>query len=153
MRMFDPFREMEALRREIDRAFGNVSPGAAPGGAGTVAFLPGRAARAYPLINLSEDRDNVYVEALAPGIDPQALNVTVVGNTLTLSGEKSGLRDIAAEAYHRNERAAGRFVRTVDLPVEVDSDKVQAQYTNGLLTITLPKAEAAKPQQIQVTVS
>ncbi len=152
MRAWDPFREMETLRREIDRALTNALPGMSPG-SGTATFLPGRAARAYPLVNVSEDRDNVYVEALAPGIDPQALNLTVVRNTLTISGEKTGPRDVPAEAYHRSERAAGKFFRTIELPVEVDSNRVQARYANGLLTITLPKSEAAKPKQIQIEVS
>ena len=125
----------------------------ASAGSGAVAFLPGRAARAYPLVNVGEDRDNVYVEALAPGIDPQALNLTIVRNTLTISGEKIGPRDVPAEAYHRSERAAGKFLRTIELPTEVDSNRVQARYANGLLMVTLPKAETAKPKQIQIEVS
>jgi HSP20 family protein len=152
MPTWDPFREMEALRREIDRAFANAQVGGTNGG-GRVAFLPGRSARTYPFVNLTEDRDNFYVEALAPGVDPQSLDLSVVRNTLTLSGEKTGPRDVPAEAYHRSERAAGKFVRTVELPTEVDHEKVKAQYTNGLLLITLPKAEIAKPRQVQVAVS
>ena len=152
MRTWEPFRELEALRREIDRTFSNFVPGTA--GSGTqVAFLPGRAARAYPLVNVSEDRDNVYVEALAPGIDPNAINLTVVRNTLTISGEKLPSQPEKAEAFHRNERAAGKFLRTIDLPVEVNSDAVSAQYKNGLLSVALPKAEEAKPKQIEVKVN
>jgi HSP20 family protein len=142
------FLELDMLRREMERIFGS-----APSGWPRVAFLPGRAARAYPLINMSEDKDNFYVEALAPGIDPQTLEVTVVRSTLTLSGEKVAPGGVAAEAFHRSERSAGRFVRTIDTPSEVDSGKVQAQYADGLLTVTLPKHEAAKPKQIQVAVS
>jgi HSP20 family protein len=152
MRAWEPFRELEALRREIDRTFNSYLPGTSTNGA-QVSFLPGRAARRYPLVNVGEDQDRVYVEALAPGIDPDAINLTVVRNTLTISGEKRAPAVGAPESFHRNERAAGKFVRTVDLPVEVDSDKVSARYRNGLLTVTLPKAEAAKPKQIQVTVN
>jgi HSP20 family protein len=154
MRMYDPFRELDALRREIDRALNNYPPGREGSSAhGRTAFLPGRSARAYPLVNLAEDADNVYIEALAPGVNPDTINLTVVRNTLTISGEKPAPQDSSPEAFHRNERAAGRFVRNLDLPVEVNADNVQAQYTNGLLNITLPKAEVAKPKQIRVNVS
>jgi HSP20 family protein len=93
------------------------------------------------------------VEALAPGINSESLNLTVVRNTLTVAGEKPAPAGVAPEAFHRSERAAGKFIRTIDLPVEVNADKVSARYTDGLLTITLPKAEAAKPRQIKVSVS
>jgi len=148
-----PLRELEALRREVERAFENYS-GNRPGGPlWSSAFLPGRAARAYPLLNLSEDKDHVYVEALAPGIDPDSLEVTVLNNTLRLAGEKQAISEaIKPEAFHRSERSAGAFVRTVTLPAEVDGSKVEAGYRDGLLRISLPKAEAAKPKQISVTV-
>ena len=118
------------------------------------AFLPGRLARAYPLINLHGDKDNLYVEAVAPGIDPESLNLTVVRNDLTISGEKKRLPgDIKPEMFHREERATGKFVRTITLPVEIDADKISAEYKNGLILITMPKSEKAKPRQIQVQVS
>jgi HSP20 family protein len=152
MAQWDPFAGMEALRREIDRAFDNV--GRRTGPLPRAAFLPGRAARQYPLVNLHEDKDSLYVEALAPGADPNSLNLSVVRNTLTISGEKRRTpSEVRSEAFHRNERAAGRFVRTIELPVEVDEERVGADYRNGLLLITLPKAERAKPKQINVQVA
>jgi len=150
MRTFVPFREMEALRREIDRAFANAATGSdrlAP-----TAFLPGRAARAYPLLNVSEDRDNIYVQALAPGIDPQNINVTIQQNSLTIIGEKLAPVGVRAEAFHRNERAAGKFTRSIELPADVDSNRIEARYQDGLLAIILPKSEEAKPRQIAVAV-
>jgi HSP20 family protein len=151
MAEWNPWSGMEALRREIDRAFDNVSFGTEP--FSRTAFLPGRGARRYPLINLHEDKDALYVEALAPGVDPASLDLSVLRNTLTISGEKKRLAgDIKPEAFHRSERSTGRFVRTVDLPVEVDANRVQADYRNGLLVITLPKAERARPKQINVQV-
>ena len=105
------------------------------------------------MINLLEDKDKVYVEALTPGVDPQSLNLSVMQNRLILSGEKSRPPiDIKPEAFHRNERASGKFVRTVDLPVEVDEGSIQAEYKNGLLMVALPKAEKARPKQINVKV-
>ena len=152
MAVFDPFRDMEALRQEIDRAFQEAGL-AAVGGRGRQAFLPGRGARQYPLVNIYDDGHAFRVEALAPGVDPATLDVTVVRNTLTIAGEKAGLKDIPAERIHRSERAAGRFVRTVALPTEVDPDKVGAQYRNGLLLLTLPRAESARPRKIAVQAS
>ena len=151
MAEWNPFADMDALRHEIDRAIENFGFNRVPSGA--PAFLPGREPRRYPLINLLEDKDNVYLEALTPGVNPQSINVTVLQNRLTLSGEKSGVGDIRPEAFHRNERASGKFVRTIDLPVEVDQANINAEYKNGLLLMTLPKAEKAKPKQITVKVN
>lgn len=143
---------MDALRRDIDRAFQNVGFSNEP--FFRTAFLPGRGARRYPLINLSEDRDHIYVEALAPGVDPATVDLAVVRNMLTISGEKRRHpEDIKPEAFHRSERAAGKFVRSIELPVEVDADQVKAEYKHGLFMVTLPKAAAAKPKQINVSVS
>lgn len=149
---WNPWREIEALQRDIDRAFHHV--GQRNGARFRSAFLPGRGARQYPLVNLAEDRDHVYVEALAPGIDPASIDVAVVRNVLTLSGEKQRLpEDLRPEAIHRSERAAGKFVRSLELPVEIDPGQVEATYKDGLLKVTLPKAAAAKPKQISVSVA
>ncbi len=150
---WNPFRELDALRREVERAFESFGV-AAPRGRFRTAFLPGLAARAYPLLNMSEDAENIYVDALAPGLEPEKLEVSVVRNTLRIAGEKQALSgDIKAEAFHRNERSAGAFVRTIELPTDVDAGKVAADYKNGLLSIRLPKAEQAKPKQISVKVN
>jgi HSP20 family protein len=143
----NPWQTLEALRRELDRVFDGTDTRNEP--FFRTAFLPGRAARRYPLINLYEDKDAVYLEALAPGVDPATLNLSVVGNTLSITGEKRRVAgDVKPEAFHRSERATGKFVRHLQLPVEVDEGKVRADYKDGLLIITLPKAERAKPKQI-----
>ena len=152
MQQAESYQDMDTLHREIDRAFEDFFPAAAP--FSRSAFLPGRLARGYPLVNVHEDKDHLYVEALAPGIDPGSLNLTVVHNNLTISGQKKAPPDdIKPEAFHREERASGKFVRTITLPVEIDDSKVSAEYKNGLLLITLPKSEKAKPKQISVQVS
>lgn len=151
--LWNPIREMEALRREIDRAFENYQ------GSGSDRFSPffrafSTRARVYPLLNIYEDRDNLYVEAVAPGLDPETLDITVINNALRITGEKQPLAEkIKPEDYHRNERESGKFVRTITLPVEVKAENMAAEYRNGLLLITAPKAEAAKPRQISVNVS
>jgi HSP20 family protein len=106
------------------------------------------------LVNLNEDKDNIYLEALAPGVDPTAVNLTIVRNKLTLSGEKGRVEgEIRPEAFHRSERASGKFTRSLELPVEVDEVQANAEYKNGILKLTLPKAEKAKPKQINVRVA
>jgi HSP20 family protein len=151
MAEWNPWKGMEDLRREVNRAFEDFGFRTEP--FSRSAFLPGRGARRYPLINLYEDKDTMYVEALAPGVAPESLDLTVVGNLLTISGEKRRLSvDVKPEAFHRSERATGKLVRHVELPVEVDDNKVQANYDNGLIIVTLPKAEKVKPRQIDVQV-
>lgn len=146
------WNNMEALRREIDRAFTQF--GGRPESVFPTAFLPSRAARHYPLLNLHEDGDTLYVEALAPGLEPASLELTVVDHTLTISGEKRRHPEhIKPEAFHRSEREAGRFRRSIELPLEVDAAKVKADYRTGLLLVTLPKSERAKPKQIPVQVA
>ena len=146
------FREMETLRRDVMRAFDETPMRRRP--YSRVSFLPGLRARSYPLLNIGEDKDNLYIEALAPGVDPDSLKITFANNQLTLAGEKKAINgDIKPEAYHRSERAAGRFVRTLTLPVQVETENVRADYRDGLLLITLPKAETAKAREISISVS
>src|SRR5437016_803892 len=155
MAEWNPWQEMERVRREIDRAFEQVGGrhGGRNGRTFPTAFLPGRAARAYPLVNVSEDAHALYVTALAPGLDPAAVQVTMQDDRLTMAGEKPRVAaEIQPEAFHRSERAAGKFVRTVTLPSDVEHEQVQADYKNGLLVVTLPKAEKAKPKQIAISV-
>jgi HSP20 family protein len=108
---FDFLDEMARMRREIDRILGEdrVSSWTFP--FSRVSFLPGRASRTYPLINICEDNDRIYVDALAPGLDPDTLNVSVTGDQLVISGEKKPLpEDVKAESIHRSERSAGQFI-------------------------------------------
>jgi HSP20 family protein len=147
--IFKPFSELDALRRGIDQLFADTWPGSL--GRGSL-FLPGRSARGYPLINLSEDSERYVVEAFAPGLDLGSLDVSVQGNTLTITGEKKPLPDIKPESFHRSERSTGKFVRSYQLDCEIDEADVKAEYKNGILTIMLPKSERAKPKKIAVDV-
>ena len=143
------WNDLERLRRQMDRLFDGYLTGGVPRRWST-AFLPGRSTRSYPLINMKDESDAVVLEALAPGIDPEKLEVTVQNDQLTIAGEKSPLEDVKPEQYHRSERSAGKFVRQVTLPYNIDDSKVEATYRNGLLHIRLPKSEEAKPRQISV---
>jgi len=149
----DFISDMDRMRREMDRFLDEFgSPGWSLPFSRT-SFLPGRAARGYPLLNIGEDGENIYVDALAPGVDPKTLDVSIKQNLLTLSGEKKALlSSVESTAVHRSERSDGLFSRSITLPMEVSVEKVKASYQDGLLKLTLPKAEAAKPRQIQVKV-
>jgi HSP20 family protein len=141
-------RELEVLRRELDRAL--TQSGVGPRSGGRFGFLPGRGARQYPLVNVYDDGVTFFIEALAPGVDPGKLEVSVVRNRVTIEGEKTPLQSVAPERVHRSERATGRFVRTVDLPADVEAERVSAQYRNGLLLLAAPRAESARPRKISI---
>jgi HSP20 family protein len=153
MATWQPFDPYQALRKEIENAFERAGPEYYP--MFRNAFLPGRAAREYPLVNLYEEQDAVHIEALAPGADPNSFNITMVGRTLTIAGEKPRAPDgVKPEAFHREERAAGRFTRNIEIPVDVEEGEgLSGQYKHGLLLVTLPKSEKAKPKQIKVQVA
>jgi HSP20 family protein len=150
---FDIFEEMARMRGEIDRILGEDRYSSWTFPFSQISFLPGRSSRAYPLINISEDKDNIYVDALAPGLEPDTLNVSVSGDQLVISGEKKPLpKNIKSEFIHRSERSTGQFARSMSLSVGVQSEKVHANYADGVLKIVLPKMEEAKPKQISVKV-
>merc|ERR1711941_113863 len=88
---------------------------------------PGIGQSGYPLINLHSDKDNLYVETLLPGVDPSELEMTVQQNTLTISGERHKAETPEKVVWHRRERGAGKFLRTVELPLDVKTDEVRAE--------------------------
>jgi HSP20 family protein len=145
MASLDLLREMENLRREIDEAFSHFGMGRllAP------AFFPGLGTADFPRINLEEDENNFYLEALVPGLDPQDIDLNIMQGGLTLSGERKE-SETGNRTWHRGERGAGRFLRTIELPMAVNVDKIDAEYRNGILTVTLSKSEEAKPKKIAV---
>jgi len=132
--------DVNAVQEEVARLLHRVSPFPAAPQAGT----------AGPLLNVWEDEHALYVDADLPGVDPAKLDVTVTeGNQLTIQGERAA-PDINGATWVRQERPAGTFTRVVGLPALVNADKVEARYEGGVLRLTLPKHEAAKPRKIQV---
>ncbi|MBI2560166.1 MAG: Hsp20/alpha crystallin family protein [Planctomycetes bacterium] len=105
-----------------------------------------------PELDVSETNDNVIVKAEVPGLDPKDIDISISGDTLTLKGEKKEEKHENDRYYHRIERRYGSFMRSVTLPESVDSEKVKAECKNGILEITLPKVEKAKPKKITVKV-
>ena len=98
--------------------------------------------------------DGVTIDALAPGLEPDSIDISVMGNQVSISGQKKphDLESDDAAICHRMERAGGQFRRTLTLPSDIDRDRVRADYRDGLLRIELPKAETARPRRIQVSV-
>ena len=130
--------EASQLQEDFNRLFGRFAPFSTPAG-GSV-----------PLVNLWEDENSLFVEADLPGLDPATLDVFVTeGNQLTVQGERKA-PEVKGSAWVRQERPFGRFTRVIGLPSLVDADKVEASYEAGVLRLTLPKSEAAKPRKINV---
>jgi HSP20 family protein len=139
-----PFEEMERLRRQMELLSG--------GRAGERLWST-PAAGVFPLMNITEDKDNYYVRAELPGLNADDLELSVTGDTLSVSGERKIPAEDEKAQYHRRERDAGKFSRIVSLPAQLDTGKVEASCKDGVLTVTLPKAEEAKPRQIAVKTS
>jgi len=139
------FGRLTNLREEIDRLFEAPLAELARGSQ----LLSGWT----PAFDIFEDKDNVTVKAELPGMKREDIDVQLHDGSLSISGErKSENKHEDAEVY-RAERFFGRFQRTVTLPTPVAGDKVKAQYKDGVLTVTLPKTEEAKPKQIDINVS
>ncbi len=139
-----PWRPLRDLKREMDRLW-NEFFGREP--------LPEVFETEWvPALDVSETKEAVIVRADVPGIDPNNLEITLSGNTLTIRGEKKQEREEKGENFYRMERSYGSFVRTIQLPVEVEPDKVEASYKNGVLKITLPKKSEAQGKQIPVKI-
>lgn len=105
-----------------------------------------------PRLNVWEQDDVFYAEAEVPGLRQEDLELSVVGNELTIKGRRETAAEKSGEqaVYHRRERNVGEFTRVVTLPAEINPDAVTASLTGGVLTVKLPKAEAAKPRRINV---
>jgi HSP20 family protein len=108
---------------------------------------------ATPRLNVWSNNDAALVTVQLPGVDPEALDLALDGNTLTLRGERKPLELGEGESLHRRERRVGSFTRTVELPFEVENDSVSARYEHGVLEVTLPRAESNKPRKITVALS
>src|SRR4051794_18870457 len=138
-----PLQHLSTLRDEIDRFFESPLPSLEEG---MQPFMSGWS----PALDVYEDKDNVFVKAELPGMKKEAIEISLQDGVLTLSGERKSEKEQHEGEIHRSERFVGRFQRTLTLHASVDVEKVKATYQDGILTVTLPKAETAKPKQIQV---
>lgn len=140
---FQPFGDMVTLRDAMDRLFedsfvrsrGWLSP------AGAAADLA---------MDIYETENDLVVTASLPGVKAEELDVTIIGDVLTIKGETRAETHEATASYHRQERRYGAFARSIALPVQVQSEKAAAKFKDGVLTLTVPKAEELKPKTIKV---
>lgn len=138
-----PFDELERMRRELSKPFEDTPrywQWEPPSGV-------------FPLTNITEDKDHFYVRAELPGIKANDIDISVTGDSLSISGERKISEENKQVKYHRREREAGTFRRMIKLPTQIDTAKVEAKSTDGVLTIILPKTEAVKPKQITIKAS
>ncbi len=137
----NPFGDFDSLRREMLRVFDAVA------GQDSASFSAG----VFPPMNVTQDDNNFYIRAEVPGVKAADLSISALRNRVSIAGKREIPKESEQVSYHRRERAEGEFSRTVSLPAEVVADKVEARYADGVLTLTLPKAEEAKPRQITVS--
>jgi HSP20 family protein len=142
---FDPLGEMVSLRHAMDRLFEDsvVSPL-------SWRTISGGGDSITPPLDVHETDDHIVVTAALPGVKPDDVEITMVGQTLTLRGETKASDEIEKDQYLYRERRYGSFSRTLQLPVRVEGDRAEATFTDGILTLRVPKAEEVKPRQIRI---
>jgi len=139
------FSDLNRIRSEIDRLLQDPFSALTQG----TSFFEGWT----PALDIYEDKDKYVAKAELPGMRKEDIDVSLEGDTLTISGERKQEEEKKEGDTYRSERYFGRFQRTVTLPAAVDANKIQAIYKDGVLTVTVPKTEEAKPKQIEVKTS
>ena len=137
---FEPFRDLTSMRKDMDRLFDQF-------------FLAPTANRAdwgQPMVDMYQTEDEIVVKATLPGLEPEDLDIQITGDLLTLRGEIKHEAEKEGARYHLREHHYQSFSRSLTLPAAVEADKSSAEMKNGILILTLPKAEEAKPKVISV---
>jgi len=139
---WEPFREMVSLRQAMDRLLEDsfVRP---------ARLWPELRAGELP-IDMYQTKDEVVLKAALPGVKPEEVDITITGDTLTIKGEHKEEKETKEEDYLYKEHRYGAFSRSVTIPIQVESDKAEAVFENGILTLTIPKSEQVKPKSIKV---
>jgi HSP20 family protein len=141
VRYWQPFREMETLRHQLDRALGELTQGTQ------------ESANWTPAIEVKDAGDAVIVRAQLPGVDAKDIDVQVTREAVMISAEHHDEKKAEDKGYIQSEFRYGKFQRTVGLPVAVQNDQVQADYKDGVLTLTLPKVAEARNKVVKVNVA
>jgi len=135
MRFGDPWRALRELQHEMNTLF-------------DTAF--GRESMVFPPCRIWEGEDDTLVTCELPGVEMEDIDISVMGDALTIAGKRKPEEDVSEEAYHRRERYTGEFTRTLPLPCRADAADVDATLADGVLTIRLPKAAEDKPRKIEI---
>jgi len=139
-----PFRDFERMRRDMDRFWDSFFERG---------VLRGEDGREWlPSLDVAETKNEIVVKAEVPGLEPKDIDISLSDGLLTIKGEKKQEREEKEENYHLVERSYGSFTRSIRLPNEVQSDKINASYKNGVLKVVLPKSEEAKKKEIKIKV-
>jgi HSP20 family protein len=138
----EPWQSLRRLTNVLDEAFGTFPE-------------EGRTVTAswYPACDVFEDKDAIKIVAEVPGVTPEDVKISLENNVLTIRGEKKQQAEERTERVHRYERSYGAFERTFVLPSSVDPERIEASYQNGILNVSVPKAERARPREIPVNVA
>ena len=139
LRVRSPWDELHRMRQQMEQLLEDASAPHQRVSAGV-----------FPLVNLTEDKNSYYVRAELPGMKGDELDIQVTANNLAISGKRKIAAEEEGARYHRRERDAGTFSRMIGLPGDINPDNVDAKLENGILTVVVSKAEAAKPKQITV---
>ena len=143
---WEPLRNLVTAQSEFERFLREAfSPTSAEGEVSTRTWAPP--------VDIYENGDNLVLKAELPGINPDDVEIRVEDNTLYLKGERKFEKEVKEQNYHRVERSYGTFTRSFSLPNSVDADKVTANFKDGILTLTMPKKEEAKPKTIKISVN
>ena len=147
---WEPFRDLVGLQERMNRLFHDSYRGASRETGEDDWALGGSWA---PAVDIFEHEGNIVLKAELPGVDSKDVDILVENNVLTLRGERKFDNEVKRESYHRVERSYGAFSRSFTLPTVVDTDKIKAEFNEGVLRVTLPKREEAKPKQISISVA
>jgi HSP20 family protein len=138
---WDPYRNLVSMKREFDRLFRDWDE-----------ETPTSASHWRPAVDIYEDENEIVLDVEVPGLKKEDIKINIENDVLTITGERKFERENKEDNFHRIERAYGSFYRSFTLPNKVDSGRIEAKYNDGVLKVSLPKREEAKPRQIDVKV-
>jgi len=143
----DPFRDLSDIQSEMNRLFDGFF-----GRPSQVGQVGGMERVWAPAVDMYETKDELVITAELPGLTEKDIQLSITGDMLTIRGERRWDQEVKQDNYYRGERWFGKFERALPLPIPVQAEKVKASYRDGVLTVTLPKAEEIKPKEIKIDV-